>query len=369
MSDTTIDGEAVTRTPRLDFNRDALASGGAADAPAGSDPAVSVGVPATPGSIPGMPTIEDAAADGGTQQQQRQQDSELAGSAAALRQAEEQAALLRTTSARLAALEAQQRQQGQLRAQSYQQDVTRHRDSAAADAERHWSSVEAARETGDTKAERLALTNYQRAVAKHDQAAGELDRLARGGPVPGASAATEQMHPTVQAWVDSHPRYHTDNAYRAAAQAAAFEAEQLGFAPGDSRYTAHVDTVLKARGFDGNGNGDGQQRANGGGVNGNRQQSGGGAPPAGRGTGGGVAAKTVTTPLGKFTYRDGRDQQGRPHRFINFPDKQTADDFKEWAEVNKCTVEEYANEFVKIAAERAEGGEIGLQIGGEVVLR
>lgn len=370
MSDSVIiDGEVATRTPRLDFNRDALAGGGATDQQQGNEPAVSIGVPAAAGSIPGMPTIEDA--DDGPQPrpQRREPDSDLSASAAALRDQSDQAAQIRAANARLAALERNQQQQNQQRAQSYQQEVTRHRDSANADAERYQAQFEQARETGDAKAELQAQANYNRATLRREHAAAELQRLANGGQVPGVQPTAEAMHPTVQAWVDSHPRYHTDPAYQAAAQAAAFEAERLGFLPGDPRYTAHVDSVLKTRGLEA-ADGNGQQRQNGGNVNGNgRQQSGGGAPPAGRGTGGGVAARVVATPLGKFTYRDARGQDGKPHRYITFPDKQVNDDFKEWAEVNKMTLEEYANELIKIAAERAEGGEIGLQIGGEVVLR
>lgn len=363
MSDsTTIDGEVGTRTPRLDFNRDAMASPGAVGDGKGGDaePSVSIGAPITPASVPGMPTMEPA--DGG---HQAQEPSDLADSVAAQRQHEEHAAQMRTMAGRVAALEAERRQNQVARAQTYQTDVQRARDGASADSERAWSQVEAARETGDTKAERLALTNYQRAVARHDQAAGELQRLAQGGQVPGAQPTAEAMHPNVQAWVDSHPRYHSDPAYQAAAQAAAFEAEALKIAPSDPRYTQHVDAVLKARGFEGNGQ---QQRTNGGNVNG-KQLGGGGAPPAGRGTGGGVQARTVTTPLGKFSFRDGRDQSGKPHRFINFPDKDTAEQFSEWSTINKMSVEEYANEFIKIAAEKAEGGEIGMQVGSEVVLR
>jgi hypothetical protein len=363
-----VDGEVTTRSPRLDFNRDALASPGGQTTAQSDDPqpSVSIATPVSPAALPGMPTMEPV--DDGGQQQHREPQSDLAASAAAQRQFEEQAAALRSTQARLATLESQQVQQRQQRAQSYQAEVTGHRDRASGDAERQWSQVEAAREAGDTKAERLALTNYQRSVARHDQAAGELDRLARGGQVPGAEAPqAQQFHPNVQAWIDSHPRYHSDKAYQAAAQAAAYEAERLDIQPGDPRYVEHVNAALKARGFDG----DGQQQNGGNKVNGNgaRPSGGGGAPPAGRGTGGGQQARVVTTPLGKFTFRDGRDQSGKPHRFINFPDKQTAEDFTEWATVNKMTPEEYANEFIKIAAERAEGADIGLQIGNEVVLR
>lgn len=221
-------------------------------------------------------------------------------------------------------------------------------EAASSDAERAESAYVAARENGDAVAEAKALREMSGAEFRLNQAKGELETLKAQPTVIREPAQPQggEIGPESRKWINDHPRFNTDNAYKQAALAAHAEALTDGILAESPAYFRHINSRMEQ--FEGQGRQmDRRQEP--------RREQFSGAPPS-RGNGRGASASnTVQTLLGPVTVNRRADGV----MGIQIPPHLRAD-FEDGARITGMTLADYAHQQVQIADERRDGGNGGL---------
>lgn len=227
-------------------------------------------------------------------------------------------------------------------------------------------ALKTAQETGDADAMADAVEALSGASTRFNQATGELAWL----KTQPKSAATPQQNqhtptPAAQKWLDEHPRYHSDEAYRSTAEGAHNAALRAGKAAGSDAYIQHIDQIMERVYGAGHGQSDDgmTQPEEARPMNNQQRRPAPSAVPPSRNSGGsGGGWKTIKTELGDLLVQDRPDGT----RGVRFPNAKVESDFKEGAmldkrashspEAFKKALAEYTNDHIKIAEEIAEGG-------------
>lgn len=217
------------------------------------------------------------------------------------------------------------------------------------------AAYRAAREAGDLDGEQAAIELLTAANVNIRQ--GEAD-LARHGAAPradgGATAPTPQQPPAqkftpeTQAWIDAHPQFLTDPAFRAACAGADQLARARGLQVDTPEYFRYVERTI-AREL--NGERDTRQE--------NRMDRGNSGAPPSRGSGNGPGTRIVQTDIGHMRVTPGPNGK----LSIAFPDARERADFEEAARICGMKLTDYCLEQVKIDEDRRRGRPTGLVTG------
>lgn len=217
------------------------------------------------------------------------------------------------------------------------------------------AAYRAARESGDMDGEQAAIELLT--AANVNIRAGEAD-LARHGAAPRADGgaaprapqqATQQFTPETQAWIDAHPQFMTDPAYRAACAGADQLARARGLAVDTPEYFRYVERTI-AREL--NGERDTQQE--------NRMDRGNSGAPPSRGSSNGPGSRIVQTDIGQMRVTSGANGK----LSIAFPNAHERGDFEEAARICNMKLADYCHEQVKIDDDRRQGRATGLVTAG-----
>lgn len=217
------------------------------------------------------------------------------------------------------------------------------------------AAYRAARESGDMDGEQAAIELLT--AANVNIRAGEAD-LARHGAAPRADGgaaprapqqATQQFTPETQAWIDAHPQFMTDPAYRAACAGADQLARARGLAVDTPEYFRYVERTI-AREL--NGERDTQQE--------NRMDRGNSGAPPSRGSSNGPGSRIVQTDIGQMRVTSGANGK----LSIAFPNAHERADFEEAARICNMRLADYCHEQVKIDDDRRQGRATGLVTAG-----
>jgi hypothetical protein len=217
------------------------------------------------------------------------------------------------------------------------------------------AAYRAARESGDMDGEQAAIELLT--AANVNIRAGEAD-LARHGAAPRADGgaaprapqqATQQFTPETQAWIDAHPQFMTDPAYRAACAGADQLARARGLAVDTPEYFRYVERTI-AREL--NGERDTQQE--------NRMDRGNSGAPPSRGSSNGPGSRIVQTDIGQMRVTSGANGK----LSIAFPNAHERGDFEEAARICNMKLADYCHEQVKIDDDRRHGRATGLVTAG-----
>lgn len=221
-------------------------------------------------------------------------------------------------------------------------------------------ALRAAREANDLDAEISASEMLQSASYRYNQANGELNWLNQQSQSQPQQAQQQNqgMSPEAKAWLDAHPRFHTDTAYRALAEGAHTAALRAGRREGSQEYVDFIDKMVENVYGQGHGQGNeppvARKEPP---VSETKQPSRtSAAGPTNRGNGSANTGgqNTVQTELGPLQVTTGRDGKTR----IAIP-QHTRADWDEAAQINGMKTADYAYEQIKIARERAQGGNAG----------
>lgn len=231
-------------------------------------------------------------------------------------------------------------------------------------------ALRTAREAGDFDAEIAASEMFQSATYRETQATGELawiNQQANAAPAPqqqsDQGSAGDRMSPEARAWLDAHPRFHSDEAYRAVAEGAHTAAIRKGLVIGSQDYVNEIDRIVTSVYGAEHGTSDEpplprrQQTMTDPNVN-RRQDHGSTAGASNRGGGGSQSgARTVETLFGPVgvTRQGGRIVQV----VLPPPGTEKRADWEEAATIAGMKLGEYAYEQVKIAEDRQSGGNGG----------
>ena len=216
------------------------------------------------------------------------------------------------------------------------------------------AAYRAARETGDIDGEQAAIELLT--AANVNIRAGEAD-LARHGVAPRADGGaaprapqqpTQQFTPETQAWIDAHPQFMTDPAYRAACAGADQLARARGLAVDTPEYFRYVERTI-AREL--NGERDTQQE--------NRMDRGNSGAPPSRGSSNGPGSRIVQTDIGQMRVTSGANGK----LSIAFPNAHERGDFEEAARICNMKLADYCLEQVKIDEDRRRNRPTGLITG------
>lgn len=299
---------------------------------------------------------EDALADSRTQLQAK--DREVAESRRLAREAQqrEAAALAEVTRAR------------ETQVVDRQAVVAQAIETAKAEQLTARAAIRSAQETGDPEALSDAIEQLSGASTRFNQASGELAWL-KTQPKPPPPTRQHQPSASAQKWLDEHPRYNTDEAYRSTAEGAHASALRANKTEGSDAYIQYIEQIMTKVYGEGHGQSDdgmappdqGEQRP----MNGPQQRrlAPTGVPPSrGGGNGSGGGWKTVATELGDLLVQDRPDGT----MGVRFPNAKVQSDFHEGAMLDKRAshgpegfnqaLAEYVKEHVAIAREIAAGG-------------
>lgn len=227
-------------------------------------------------------------------------------------------------------------------------------------------ALKAAQETGDADAMGDAIEALSGASTRFNQGTAELTWL-KAQPKPAPARPNQPgPSPAAQKWLDEHPMYNTDEAYRSTAEGAHNAALRAGKAEGSDAYIQHINQIMERVYGAGHGQSeDGMTQPEEGHRPVNNQQrrpTPSAVPPSRGASGSGGGWKTVHTELGDLLVQDRPDGT----RGVRFPNAKVESDFKEGAmldkrashspEAFKKALAEYTNEHIMIAQEIAAGG-------------
>ena len=334
-----VGGETVTRTPRSERPQTVVA-----DAP--DDVSVLTGEGNAPDSLEAMLAASEAAL--------AERDRQLADTNRRAQQAADEARQARDAAARA----------NQGRVQDRAALVASTIEAASADKASATLALRTARESGDFDAEVKAQEMLASALYRHTQATAELNQMRAGGaqqPVQRDQGQQQPHQPSeaAQRWLDSHPRYHTDRAYRAVAVGGHTAALEAGLAAGSQEYVDFIDNLVASVYGPNHGTGDAAPITRGQPMQQHQQQpsSTSSAGPSNRGGGGSAAGggNVVQTLLGPVavTRRGGQIAQVR---LLPRGGTDVTEDWKEGATIAGMDLGEYVKEQVLIAEERSAGG-------------
>lgn len=214
------------------------------------------------------------------------------------------------------------------------------------------AAYRAARESGDLDSEQAAIELLTAANVNIRQGEADLARhgaapRADGGaaPQPPAQPSGQKFTPATQAWIDAHPQFLTDPAYRAACAGADQLARARGLDVDTPEYFRYVERTI-AREL--NGERDTQQE--------NRMDRGNSGAPPSRGSGNGPGSRIVQTDIGQMRVTSGANGK----LSIAFPDARDRADFEEAARICGMKLADYCLEHVKIDEDRRRGRPTGL---------
>lgn len=283
-------------------------------------------------------TPEAALAD--TRQQLEQQDRTVAEERRLRREAEQRA-------------QAAERRVGQaeaVRATDRQSVVASALEAAKAEQTNARAQLKAAMEMGDSDGVAQATESLSGATFRLSQSTAELEWLKnQPKPQPGA---TQEHKPTgrAQRWLDEHPAFHSDDAYRSTAEGAHNAAVRAGKAEGSEAYIQHIEDIM-VRVY-GEGHGQAGTSNNDGGKPMNRGARGDAVPPSRGASSGSGGWQKIRTPAGELLVQKRAD--GSKGIKFTSADQQSA--FQEFAELAKMSLAEYAADQLEIADEIAAGG-------------
>ena len=215
------------------------------------------------------------------------------------------------------------------------------------------AALRTARESGDLEAE-IAATRAMTAAqfrlealnAEHQRI--KLDPNSDAGNVQQPASQQNSISAATQQWIDAHPRFNSDAAYRQKILDHHYEVVRDGTTPESPAYFRAMNS--KAAELDGGGNTPTQRTTNMADQRGNDRFD--GARPS-QGSGSSSGGNTVQTGLGPVTVIK---RGGQTH--ISIPVSVRAD-FEEGAKVCGMSLEKYALEQVKISQEQSNGGSAG----------
>jgi hypothetical protein len=217
------------------------------------------------------------------------------------------------------------------------------------------AAYRAARETGDLDGEQAAIELLT--AANVNIRAGEAD-LARHGVAPradggaspplAAQPSAQKFTPATQAWIDDHPQFLTDPAYRAACAGADQLARARGLQVDTPEYFRYVERTI-AREL--NGEREAQE---------NRMDRGNSGAPPSRGSSNGAGSRIVQTDIGQMRVTSGANGK----LSIAFPNAHERGDFEEAARICNMRLADYCHEQVKIDDDRRQGRATGLVTAG-----
>jgi hypothetical protein len=203
-------------------------------------------------------------------------------------------------------------------------------------------ALRTARADGDMEKEEQAIEAMASAKQRVDLLKSEQTRLQsrRGQPQPADGGKQPQQQgripgPAARLWMDDHPKINHDPAYQKAAEMAHNRAIARGFVPESPEYFQSINTELEQRFGADHGRDQNMPPPR------QTQQPARRAPPASsfaapRGGGGnGAGGRTSPVEIARLMGGD-----------------VTADDIREFAVVNKLSVEEYCTKMAKVLEER-----------------
>lgn len=218
-----------------------------------------------------------------------------------------------------------------------------------------------AREAGDIDAEIAATEAMSSANVRLANAQGELARI-QAQPKPQQAPPQQQQaagpSPEAQRWIDEHPAYQTDAAYRGRALAAHEDAVRSGCIEGSPAYIRFIDQEMTATYGEGHGRTAGAQplrQGNQQDMNRNQPPRSDSAPPS-RGNSQGAAGHggfvRQSTPAGDLLVK----KNGTGGMSIRFTSDEQRAAFEDAASFSKMSLAEYSKSML-------EGGSDDLKIG------
>jgi hypothetical protein len=131
-------------------------------------------------------------------------------------------------------------------AQDQQAVVAQALEAANAEMSAAEAALQSAIEAGDARAQVAASKAIGTATFRMSQASAELARIkdvATRQPVA-ARPPTNQPSARAQQWLNDHPRYNTDKAYKAYAHLADSEARQMGYSGDSQEYIDYIENAM-----------------------------------------------------------------------------------------------------------------------------
>ena len=236
------------------------------------------------------------------------------------------------------------------------------------------TAMRAAREIGDIEAEMEATETRSAATHRLTQASGELAQVRaitqnsrRNQPAPVQQQSGRSAE--AQAWLDSHPAFNSDLAYRGVAIEAHNDALRFGLSEGSRAYVDHIDRIMEETYGEGHGQTAAPPRQpprsqqDMSGRNGRAGDRTGSALPPSRGGGGGGGGwekvSTILTPGTPLLVQN----QGGGKMTVKFSSHTQQADFQEGADACKMSLNDYVLDQISIAKEIASGGNGDLVVG------
>lgn len=210
-----------------------------------------------------------------------------------------------------------------------------------------------AHEMGDIKGVAAATKLLSGATYRLTQATAELEWL-KNQPKPAEQRQPDAPSEAAQRWLQDHPAFYSDEAYRSTAEGAHNSALRAGHAAGSQPYIQHIEGIMRQVYGEGHGQGGGTPRREA-----PRQASRGDSLPPSRGGSSGGGYKRVNIPtLGEVQYLDRSDGT----RSIKFTSAAQAETFREGAEISRMSLAQYADDQINHMLEG--GGDIKIGDGG-----
>ena len=203
-----------------------------------------------------------------------------------------------------------------------------------------------AHESGDIDAMADAQEAISTATFRASQAASEIEWIKANPPQRQQQAAEPEISNEAKKWLDSHPMFYSDDAYRATAEGAHSSALRAGHADGSRRYIDHIEGIMTKVYGSGHGREGAQPRQQEGSRN-MREDDGGrgsGAPPS-RQNGGGTGGykEHVIGNLGTLLVQKRADGT----MGVRFKDQASKENFIEGAETCRMDLKKYLADFIE----------------------
>lgn len=198
-----------------------------------------------------------------------------------------------------------------------------------------------AHESGDIKGVAAATKLLSGATYRLSQASAELDWLKNQPKPQGPTQQPDAPSEAAQKWLQDHPAFYSDEAYRSTAEGAHNSAVRAQHAPGSPSYIQHIEGIMTRVYGEGHGQGEAAPRRE---AAPTREASprGDSLPPSrGRSSGGGYQKVSIPT-LGEVQYLDRSDGT----RSIRFTSAAQAETFREGAEISRMTLAQYADDQI-----------------------
>lgn len=303
--------------------------------------------PATTFEVADNPSPEDVVADGARQLLEK--DREVQEARRVAREQSQEAARARQ--------DADQARAGQVA--DRQAIVAQALEGANAEMAAAEMALQSAIETGDARAQVAASKAIGAATFRMSQASAELEAMKTARPQLQRTQSQQTSHISARAqqWLDGHPRYNTDKAYKAMAQMGHNEAQQMGYSFDSQEYIDHIERILTDQYGENHGHVPSADQGRTPQVNNPRTPSARDGVPSSRSAGGSVnngGFQQVRTQLHKDPILVQRGANGAMK--IRFTSKEQQEDFQTGADTCRMPLADYVQDHIAITDEIAAGG-------------